>query len=157
MISLTLVAVIADFISSRFRRPLLRAEDRRILFPAIAVAALLLYLATFHALRVNVYGAGFSPFAPLFLAAAAVMIVRRAPRLASLVLLELVAFDLQLLRSRNLFDYVLDPFVFLVAVGWCAAAVIGHRRRVATISIDVDEAPGILASVMEGIPSVRPE
>ncbi len=157
MISLTLLAVVADFIGKRLGHPLLRREDRTILFPTIAVAALLLYLTTFHVLRVDIYRAGFSPFAPLALALAAVLIARRAPRIAWLVLLELVAFDLQLLRSRNLFDYVLDPFVFVMAAGWCVAAV-ARRRHVITISVPEDAAPAILGEAqLEGIPSMPPQ
>jgi len=84
MISLTSIAVAADLIGRGLGRPLLRDEDRRLLFPAIAVVGLALYLALFSVLPLDLYRAGFSAFAPLVLAAAAIAVAHRAPRLACL-------------------------------------------------------------------------
>lgn len=129
MISVITVVVAADFIASRFHRPLLLHEDRRLLFPSIVAAGLWLYFSALGGLAIDVYRAGFSVVSPLVLALAAVLVAPRAPRTACLAIAVLVAFDLHLLRSRNLFDYVLDPLLFGVAIAWCVVSAwrLGHH------------------------------
>lgn len=119
MISVTAIAVAADFIGSLVHRPLFRHGERRLLFVAIAAGGFLLYLATFGVGRIDLYRAGFSPFAPMVLALAAAALARRMPRIACLAIAILAASDLQLLRSRNLLDYLFDPLVVGVAIFWC--------------------------------------
>jgi hypothetical protein len=89
------------------------------LFPVIAVTGVALYTTTIAIQPYNMYRLGFSPYAPLILAVIGVLASARAPKIALIVLAVIVAFDLHLYRSRNLFDYALDPILVAVAAVWC--------------------------------------
>jgi len=109
---ITLLVLIADV----FPVSLLHRDDRRILLGFAGVISLALY-APF-----NLYAFGFSRFAPLVLAILA--IASRRPRTAIAALLVLAAFDLHLLRSRNLFDYAVNPLVAVWAIAyWISVAI----------------------------------
>lgn len=112
---ITLLILMADAIAMMFRRQLLRRDDRRVILGVAVVGA---------ALALGFYAAGFSRFAPLFLAIPAVLIVSRLPRTAIAALLVLLAFDLHLLRSHNLFDYGVNPIVAVWAIAyWIVVAI----------------------------------
>jgi hypothetical protein len=122
--SITLFAVLAHVILRRgFGRPLFSSFERRTLFTFAAVLGIVLTITTIGSPAVNVYALGFSGFAPLVLAVVAALLARRAPAVAVLALVILVAFDLHLYRSRNLFDYLIDPFIALACWGWCVVAL----------------------------------
>jgi lipid A 3-O-deacylase PagL len=115
---ITLLVLIADV----FPVSLLHRDDRRIILGFAGVISLALY-APF-----NLYASGFSRFAPLVLAILA--IATRRPRTAMVALLILAAFDFHLLRSRNLFDYAVNPLVAVWAiVYWIVVATRRPRIR----------------------------
>ena len=89
------------------------------LFPIIAVTGVALSTTTIGSPSYNMYRLGFSPYAPLVLAIAAALAAARAPKIAIIVLAGIVAYDLHLYRSRNLFDYAIDPILVMIAAGWC--------------------------------------
>jgi len=89
------------------------------LFPVIALTGIALYTTTIGGPPVNMYRLGFSPYAPLVLAVVAALAAARAPKIALIALAVIVAFDLHLYRSRNLFDYAIDPILVLAATVWC--------------------------------------
>lgn len=89
------------------------------LFPIIAVTGVALYTTTIGSPSFNMYWLGFSPYAPLVLAIAAALAAARAPKIAIIALAVIVAYDLHLYRSRNLFDYAIDPILVMVAAVWC--------------------------------------
>jgi len=100
-----------------------RPTERKGLFPIIAVVGIALYATTIGSPTFNLYGLGFSPYAPLVLAILAAAFAVRAPKVALIALAVLVAYDLQLYRSRNLFDYALDPILVAAATFWCLRRV----------------------------------
>jgi hypothetical protein len=106
-----------------------RTSEHRGLFPLIAIVGIVLYMTTIGSPAYNVYGLGFSPFAPLVLAILAALFAVRAPKAALIALAILVAFDLHLYRSRNLFDYALDPILVATATFWCARRLISRSSR----------------------------
>lgn len=118
--SVTTVALIALYVGRALARPVgLKPDLRSYLFPAIAVVGIALYVTTIGSPSFNMYRLGFSPYAPLFLAGVAALTARRAPTSALIALAVILAFDLHLYRSRNLFDYALDPILVLAATVWC--------------------------------------
>ena len=126
---ITLGILIADAFAMMFRRPLLRREDRRAILGFAFVVSLALY-ATILESAVDLYVGGFSRFAPLVFAIVAFAIVARLPRTAIAALLVLAAFDMHLLRSRNLFDYAVNPLVAVWAiVYWITVAIRRPRVR----------------------------
>jgi hypothetical protein len=94
-----------------------------LLFPAVAIAGIALYVTTIGTPTFNMYRLGFSPYAPLVLAVLAALIAKRAPKIAIIALAVIIACDLHLYRSRNLFDYAMDPILVGVAFGWCMRRV----------------------------------
>jgi len=48
--------------------------------------------------------------------------------IALTALIALVAYDIPIFRSVNLFDYVVDPIVGIVAIGWAVVVIL--RRYV---------------------------
>jgi hypothetical protein len=103
--------------------------SRKWLFPAIAVTGIALYTTTIGIQTFNMYRLGFSPYAPLVLAIVAALAATRAPKIAISALAVIVAFDLHLYRSRNLFDYALDPILVATATFWSLRRVFSRSSR----------------------------
>jgi len=99
------------------------------LFPIIAVIGIALYATTIGGPSINMYRLGFSPYAPLALAIVAALVAARAPKIAIIALVVIVAFDLHLYRSRNLFDYALDPILVATATFWCVRRLFSRSFR----------------------------
>ena len=97
--------------------------------PILAVVGIALYITTIGSPTYNIYRLGFSPYAPLVLALIAALVAMRAPKVALIALAVIVAFDLHLYRSRNLFDYALDPILVATATFWCVRRVISRSSR----------------------------
>ena len=127
--SLTTIALLIDLVA---RHRLLPAADRRLLLYGMAVMSLIFYPMAIGLVHVDAYRFGYTPWAPFALAAIGCAIPPWRFRAAIVVLLTLVAFDVHLLPSMNLFDYVVDPFGGLFAIGWCIAR--GLRRAFARVT-----------------------
>lgn len=106
-----------------------RPTERKGLFPIISVVGIALYVTTIGSPTYNLYGLGFSPYAPLALAILAASFAVRAPKAALIALAVLVAYDLHLYRSRNLFDYALDPILVATATFWSLRRVFSRSSR----------------------------
>jgi len=122
---ITLLVLIVDAIAMIFRRPLLHREDRRIILGFAGTLALVLFVL------IDSYAGGFSRFAPLVLAALA--IATRKPRTALVALVVIVAFDLHLLRSRNLLDYAVNPLVAVWAIVYWISIAFRRPRALAAM------------------------
>jgi membrane-associated HD superfamily phosphohydrolase len=128
--SVTTVALVALWAAGALSRdPRRRAEEHAIVFPVIAIVGIALYLTTIGSPSFNLYRLGFSPYTPLVLAIIAALAAKQ-PRIAVIALLVLIAFDVHLYRSRNLFDYALDPILVATAAFWCVRWVSRSFRRV---------------------------
>jgi hypothetical protein len=119
--SITLLALILDLLT---RRRLFAPRDRRALLWLSASLSLILYSSTLGYLPLDIYRAGFSPWAPVALALVAIAVGFRSPPLACTALAALVAYDIPIFRSVNLFDYVVDPMVGIVAIVWLMAVLL---------------------------------
>jgi len=111
--SITLLALIAG-------HRLFSRRERAALLWFAAATSLVLYGGTLGYLPFDVYRLGFSPWAPVILATLAIAAAPRSLPLALTALAALVAYDIPLFRSVNLFDYVVDPIVGIVAIVWTA-------------------------------------
>ncbi|HEY2325506.1 MAG TPA: hypothetical protein VGJ82_21795 [Thermoanaerobaculia bacterium] len=132
--SVTTVALVVLYVGRALARPVgLKPDLRSILFPFVAVTGIALYTTTIGVQSYNMYRLGFSPYASLVLAVAAALAAARAPKLAIIALAVIVAYDLHLYRSRNLFDYAIDPILVVVATVWCVRrlwrAIMGRWQR----------------------------
>jgi hypothetical protein len=115
--SIPLLALVADLV---LRRRLFSPRERRALLWWSAALSLVLYSSTLGYLPVDVYRAGFSSWAPAVLALVAIAVATRSLPLALTALVTLVAYDVPIFRSVNLFDYAIDPMLGIVAIGWAA-------------------------------------
>lgn len=111
------------------RDPSRRRTEHQTLFPVVAIVGIALYVTTIGSPSYNLYRLGFSPYAPLVLAIIAALAAKQT-RIAVISLLVLVAFDVHLYRSRNLFDYALDPILVATAAFWCVRRISRSFRRV---------------------------
>src|SRR5204862_3832089 len=103
--SVTLLALALDLLA---RHRLYSRRERTALLVFAAAASLILYISTLGYLPLDLYRAGFSPWAPVALAIAAIAVAWRSPAIAITALIALVAYDIPVFRSVNLFDYVVD-------------------------------------------------
>jgi hypothetical protein len=118
--SVTTVALLLLYVGRALARPVgLKPDLRLYIFPVVALLGIALYVTTIGGPPYNMYRLGFSPYAPLVLAIVAALAAARAPKVAVIVLAVIVAYDLHLYRSRNLFDYAIDPILVLIATVWC--------------------------------------
>jgi hypothetical protein len=129
MPSITAVLIAVDWIVNRDAHRQLR---RQVIFVAGAIA-FVLYASVIGFLPIDLYALGFSPFAPLVLAAAGVWLARSHREAAWIILAVLLAYDVSLVGSRNLFDYAVDPVLLALAIFFSAAGLTallrGHRGR----------------------------
>lgn len=118
--SIPLLALLLDLL---LRRRVFSPWERRALLWWSAALSLVLYSSTLGYVPLNVYRAGFSWWAPVALAALA--IASRSLPLALTALATLIAYDVPLFRSVNLFDYAVDPMLGIVAIGSAAVSAAG--------------------------------
>jgi hypothetical protein len=123
--SVTLLALALDLVT---RQRLFSRRERRALLLFAAAAALILYSSTLGYLPFDVYRLGFSEWAPIALALIAIAVAPRSPAIACTALIALVAYDVPIFRSVNLFDYTVDPILGIVA--WSAGVIAGWRAGV---------------------------
>ena len=124
--SIPLLALLLDLV---LRRRLFTPRERRALLSFAAASAIVLYSSTLGYLPLDVYRAGFSTWAPLLLAAAALALAPRSLPLALTALATLVAYDLPLFTSVNLFDYAVDPILGMIAIVWAVLMIAGRLLR----------------------------
>jgi hypothetical protein len=104
---------------------LLDARARIALYGWVVAAGLVLYPLTLGLTRWDPYTLGFQPRALVLVVAAIVIAWWGRRRGAALVLTGgVAAFDLGVLESSNLWDYLLDPWLF----GWAAGALVARSH-----------------------------
>ena len=87
-----------------------------------AVAGTLLYLHPFAVGALDLYYWGWHPVVALSaLAGLAILLLAWGNRLGVLLLAALFAFELETLESQNCWDYVVDPFFWIVSLGFVIA------------------------------------
>jgi hypothetical protein len=97
---------------------LLCEQDRRFLFTIIGVAGLVLYTTAGRYWHFDAYALGFSGMAIVLVLVPLTLWLWRSRPCAGLVLLVSVgAFNLKVLDSTNVWDYLIDPWVTIYAWG----------------------------------------
>ena len=126
-LSITAMAMLAAALSTALTgRPALDGPARTALLASAAATGAVLYPMTLGLSRLDPYELGYRPRALLAAVAALVALWWWRRRGAAVVLAAAVgAFNLRLLESVNLWDYLLDPA--LVAVAWAVLALRGAR------------------------------
>jgi hypothetical protein len=130
--SITTVALLVDLASRRiFGRPLFQARERRMMLWFLAAALIVVYPTALGFVRIfDFYRTGFLAAAPGVLAAAGIfLLLRRQYGAAAVALIALLALDVPLLPSVNVFDYLVDPFGGIAALGWAIVQLVKAIRR----------------------------
>ena len=119
-LSITTQILLACSIASRLTGvDVLPDRDRSFLLTTAAVSGLLLYPLSSGLTGLDLYSWGFgSGVLMIGLALATFVSWCFRPVAAVMLLLGVVAFDLNLLASTNIWDYLLDPALVLFAWGW---------------------------------------
>jgi len=118
-LSVLTVAIFANIVTQRlFNVQLLTPDARKNLLSGIALLGVLFYPLALGLGSVDPYAFGFAPvWMTVLLVLASVMGWLSGRRdLAVILLLPVVAFNLQLLESNNLWDYLLDPILLAYAM-----------------------------------------
>jgi peptidoglycan biosynthesis protein MviN/MurJ (putative lipid II flippase) len=119
--SVTLLVLVADLLARRlFHRALFSQRERSALLLVVAALSIVLYGSALGYIPIDAYRAGFSPWAPVVLAVVAAAVALRSLPLACTAVMALVAYDVPLFASVNLFDYVVDPILGVIALGYTA-------------------------------------
>lgn len=116
----------------RPRAPRAIGRDDGVLWTGVAAIAVVFYPMALGLTGWDPYALGFHPRGlVLVVAAAALAALPGAPGATRLIALSMIAFDLGVLESSNLWDYLLDPLLALYAIGRTLGGWLGHgwRRR----------------------------
>jgi hypothetical protein len=106
-------------------RPLLPVTLRRPFYLAVSLIGLGFYPLALGLAPVDPYRLGWQPlWMLLILAGLTPVLWRWAPVLLVILGVDVLAFALGLLESRNLWDYLLDPLLFFYALGSSFAATV---------------------------------
>ncbi len=97
----------------------LRRQERKPLEAAVVVTGLIFYpLALgYGAMDPYFWGYGNIYFVSMLLALAGVALIRNYRMLATFIMLALLSWNMQLLQSVNLWDYLIDPFIWFFYMG----------------------------------------
>jgi hypothetical protein len=108
---------------------LLKPADWRAawIFGAVSGTWLYFHPALFGALDLYYWG-WHGVAAPVVLAGLAMGFLAWGNRLGILLLAALIACELDALPSRNCWDYVVDPFFWMIGLGWVAVHTVRRRR-----------------------------
>ncbi len=131
-LSITTLALLVNALLTRMlARPPLDERSRRLVLIAVALSALAFYPLALGLSPFDPYRLGYAPVilgaALLGLSLWAWFAGRRAA--AVFILVPVAAYDLHLLESSNLWDYLLDPWVSFYAWGWLVYSGIQRWRR----------------------------
>lgn len=99
-------------------------------FAGVSVVGFLFYPMTMEFTLIDPYASGQSPRWMLLICLLITVgfVFAGHWAAASLVLLAVGAYALHVMESTNLWDYLLDPVLFLIGLVGCAAALIGRLR-----------------------------
>lgn len=118
--SLTTLLLVLDPIVRRATHiDLLTRSDRKVLVPVVALFAIVFYPMAKGLLPFDVYRFGYTPWAPAVLALIGCIVAMRSMRVAAAIFVMLVALDVHLIPSNNVFDYVIDPVGGIAAIVTC--------------------------------------
>lgn len=140
-ISITAMIMLAGSLARRLTgRDIFVEGERGLLLAAIVIAGLAVFAATFELTQFNIYQLGFGSltFGVLLMAFALVLLFAGKKAFALIIAASVLAYDLHLLPSSNLWDHLLDPTLWIYALAvlaWNAVRNAISRRRLGTIPI----------------------
>ncbi len=135
-LSITSVLLLMGFLAKKILncRQVLYDREKSAIVYSVAVAGLILYPTALGFFPVDLYHLGYHPrfllILILCLTILAWMVSLRSA--AMLPVIAVTAFNLNILESENLWDYLIDPFVVFYAWGWVIYSVAACNNNVKT-------------------------
>ena len=103
--------------------------DRSFLLTATAWTGLVLYFFSSGLTTIDVYAMGFGSAGLMLVLPIAILLCwRHRPGAAIAVVVGVVAYDFDLLSSRNIWDYLVDPLLVIFSWGWALTRALGRFR-----------------------------
>ncbi|GMR20322.1 MAG: hypothetical protein BMS9Abin36_0917 [Gammaproteobacteria bacterium] len=95
-------------------------RSRHLILAAITAAGFILYPTSLGATAFDLYSIGYEAWvlAVALLVSGLAACWRRQYIIIAVVIATISAFNIELLESRNLWDYLIDPFVWIYATAW---------------------------------------
>lgn len=124
--------ILSNILAQRlFGFTLLGSQTRKHLLLGVTLAGTVFYPLALGLGSVDPYHLGYSPLSMVVLIALASIFTwfRGQRDLAVVLLLPLLAFNLQVLESANLWDYLLDPVLLIYALIQSATNLTGYRLK----------------------------
>ena len=114
----TIMLLSASLSETLLQRRLIDTRERLLICLAIIAAGIILYPSAYGMLSFSTYQFGFGSlsFAIALMLLAILFTVFRKHLALSLIILSVLAFDLNLFSTGNLWDYLIDPLVVIYAV-----------------------------------------
>lgn len=132
-LSVITLVVFADILARRlWKRSVLDASTRKALLMVAAATGVVFYPLALGVGPVDPYRVGYAPLMMVCLLGLTSVIawVRQARSLALILLLPMLAYNLHLLESDNLWNYLLDPVLVIYALVQSTVAVLhGIKSR----------------------------
>lgn len=131
-LSFTSMCLLGAFIVGKFSGSVLwKRGEKQLMLPAVLVCGILIYLAAFGVVTFDLYQLGYSSvslIAALTVAAVAAA-VARFNILFSVLVSAAAGFQLHLLHSHNIWDYLVDPLLVIYAAASLSIAAVGSIKR----------------------------
>lgn len=130
-LSVVTLVLLADIAARRWwNRTLLAASTRRVLLWGAAVVGVMFYPLALGVGPLDPYRLGFAPalLVGVFCLASLSAWLLRARGLAVILLLPLLAYNLHLLESDNLWNYLLDPVLVIYALVQIVMVALTRRK-----------------------------
>jgi hypothetical protein len=130
-LSVLALLVFADILGRRlWNKALLAPATRTALLLSVAVVGVVFYPMALGVSSVDPYRLGFAPMAMVAVLCLASLLawLRGAHALGVIILLPLLAYNLHLLESDNLWNYLLDPVLVIYALVQGAAVMLEWKK-----------------------------
>lgn len=125
--TLLLGAYVAERIANK---PLCDTRNRSVILFASWTGGLAIYPSSLGFLPADIYHFGYRPVILLFLLLGLAILswISSLRFTAFIIIFAVIAFDVQLMESTNLCDYLIDPFIVMAAFFWIIYRIIRRFR-----------------------------
>ncbi len=124
-----LVKNISNNISNNRQVP--SGREKSAILYSVAIAGLILYPASLGFFHVDLYRLGYHPrFLLILILCLTILAWMVSLRFAAMLpVIAVIAFNLNILESENLWDYLVDPFIVFYAWGWVIYTLVKTDKK----------------------------
>jgi hypothetical protein len=132
-LSITLVLLLMGFLAKKIlnNRQVLYHKEKSAILYSVAIAGLILYPASLGFFPVDLYHLGYHPrFLLVLILCLTILAWMVSLRFAAMLpVIAVIAFNLNILESENLWDYLVDPFIVFYAWGWVIYTLVKTDKK----------------------------